>query len=385
MNVSSMGVVMQSWRRFYIILMVLLVISVLSVANGSTNANQQIPQTDTRQRFVILSIDGGGIRGIIPARILQAFEERTGEPIYKLFDVISGNSTGGIIALGLVTPDISTKNVKYKASDLVSLYQNQGKDIFQRSIWQRVKTGFGIWGAKYNRTNLDQILANKFGNVTLLEVLNQVLIFSYALNAKQGHIWDSNIAKNDHKKNFYIKDIASATSAAPTYFNPVKISNITNNYCYKNKRTDQVIPVCVEADGGIWANNPAIITVSKILKDNPHLTADDIVLISIGTGFVEEEAFNKKFNRRNGALNWLFDMDIIDLILNASADSSEWITNAIGVKTYRLQLNLLAQEGKMDNASEDNIKMLLDKTNHYINENSRQIDDICRLLLENMK
>lgn len=372
-------------RRGYIILLLLFIVFPLNVISCNAIANQEVIHTGTNKKFIILSIDGGGIRGIIPARILQAFEERTGEPIYKLFDVISGNSTGGIIALGLVTPDMSTKNVKYKASDLVALYQNQGKDIFQRSIWQRVKTGFGIWGAKYNRTNLDQILANKFGNVTLLEVLNQVLIFSYALNAKQGHIWDSNIAKNDYKKNFYVKDIASATSAAPTYFNPVKISNITNNYCYKNKRTNQVIPVCIEADGGIWANNPAIITVSKILKDNPHLTADDIVLISIGTGFVEEEAFNKKFNRRNGALNWLFDMDIIDLILNASADSSEWITNAIGVKTYRLQLNLLPQEGKMDNASADNIKILLNRTNLYINQNSKQIDDICSLLLENMK
>ncbi len=80
-------------------------------------------------KFKILSIDGGGIRGIIPCTILKFIEEQTNQPISKSFDLISGTSTGGIIALGLAAPDNYWQNA-YKVDDLLSLYKDNGWEIF---------------------------------------------------------------------------------------------------------------------------------------------------------------------------------------------------------------------------------------------------------------
>src|ERR1051326_2989146 len=81
--------------------------------------------------FKVLAIDGGGIRGIIPALILEAIEERTNRPISSLFDMLSGTSTGGIIALGLTLPAEDGKPAK-SAHDIVNLYEREGRTILDR-------------------------------------------------------------------------------------------------------------------------------------------------------------------------------------------------------------------------------------------------------------
>ena len=80
--------------------------------------------------YKILSIDGGGIRGIIPALVLVEIEKRTGKPIHELFDLVAGTSTGGIIAVGLNIPDEKTGKARYAAKDVVKLFQNRGQMIF---------------------------------------------------------------------------------------------------------------------------------------------------------------------------------------------------------------------------------------------------------------
>ncbi|MBK8983022.1 MAG: patatin-like phospholipase family protein [Ignavibacteria bacterium] len=83
----------------------------------------------------ILTIDGGGIRGVLPARILHEIEKRTKKPIAELFDLIAGTSTGGILALCLTKPD-SKGNPRYKALDILKLYEEEGKKIFKKSPWK---------------------------------------------------------------------------------------------------------------------------------------------------------------------------------------------------------------------------------------------------------
>src|SRR6266699_2006492 len=87
-----------------------------------------------RRTVTILSIDGGGIRGIIPAIILAHIEKRTGMPVYRLFDLVAGTSTGGIIALGLTKPNADAIN-EYTAEQMVQLFQDDGPSIFQHSFW----------------------------------------------------------------------------------------------------------------------------------------------------------------------------------------------------------------------------------------------------------
>src|SRR2546421_11063200 len=96
----------------------------------------------------ILSIDGGGIRGIIPATVLAEIEKRTKKPIAKLFDLIAGTSTGGIIALALTKPNYEGKP-EYQAQDVVDLYELKGQNIFHQSMWHRLNTFNNLIEEKY--------------------------------------------------------------------------------------------------------------------------------------------------------------------------------------------------------------------------------------------
>lgn len=84
----------------------------------------------------ILSIDGGGIRGIIPAIILAEIEKRSRKPISQIFDLMAGTSTGGIVVAGLCKKD-KEGSLQYSANDLVELYQQYGPYIFKSSFWRK--------------------------------------------------------------------------------------------------------------------------------------------------------------------------------------------------------------------------------------------------------
>src|SRR5437879_669145 len=93
------------------------------------------------KRINVLSIDGGGIRGIIPARILSAIEDGIGQPLHKVFDLIAGTSTGGIIALGIGT--IANGGSPYRPADLVAYYVENGPKIFRKGLLTPIKSFFG--------------------------------------------------------------------------------------------------------------------------------------------------------------------------------------------------------------------------------------------------
>src|SRR3954447_6363322 len=100
----------------------------------------------------VLAIDGGGIRGIIPALVLADLEERTGRPIASLFDLIAGTSTGGILACALTVPDANP------AARVVDLYRRRGPDIFRRSLWQRLSSADGLLDEKHDARALVEAL-----------------------------------------------------------------------------------------------------------------------------------------------------------------------------------------------------------------------------------
>lgn len=336
-----------------------------------------------KKKFVLLTIDGGGVRGVIPARILQEIEAKTNRNIHQLVDTIAGNSTGGIIALALAKANATGRYPEYQAANLVDLYMNYSKDIFERSLWYKIKTGFGLWGAKYSSKNLDNILYQLFGNSTFNDLLKPVLTFSYNLDTSKGHIWNSSLAKLDPKKNFYLRDIAAATSAAPTYFDPVKLSNINRTYCRRDQ-DGRIVPFCIEADGGIFSNNPEIIAVASVLKNNRNLKISDIIVVSLGTGVYKVKDSAKKLHNAS-IVEWLIEVNIIDLMLNASEDISDQITKALGIEVYRIEMHLPQQSGKLDDTSQKNLTMLFALAESYLKQNEAQINILCKLLLDNAK
>ncbi len=234
----------------------------------------------------ILSIDGGGIRGILPARVLQHIEVQTGKKIAELFDLIAGTSTGGILGCGLFKGK--------SAKDLGDLYAQRGGEIFAHSLWRTVRTVGGVEGPRYDAASLETILGNVLGGARLSDapIGAELLVPTYVIQLPKPIVVDNvpttrtpmlfktwkargvGLAAGETKEmfDFALRDVARATSAAPTYFAPAQ---------YKNKAGDTYASV----DGGLFANNPALCALVAAYK----LYGDDrrYVLVSLGTGSLE--------------------------------------------------------------------------------------------------
>jgi uncharacterized protein len=207
--------------------------------------NSSSPSAPSSDVFKILSIDGGGIKGLYSARILEHFECKFNCHIADYFDLICGTSTGGLIALAL--------SLKIPVEDISNLYFNQGKKIFpqQNILLGSLKQVF--LGSKYDNSQLKKELLKIFEEKTIAE--SQCLLCIPAFSLTDGRPF---IFKYDHNegdlcrdnKTKYV-DIALATSAAPSYLPIVTINT------YDNKQF---------IDGGVYANNPTLVGVAEALR-----------------------------------------------------------------------------------------------------------------------
>src|ERR671919_2369579 len=121
----------------------------------------------------VLSIDGGGIRGLIPALVLADIERRAGRRVSDLFDLIAGTSTGGIIACAVCAPD------PMRAEEVAAIYEEEGPAIFDRSVWQRIRSAEGLLDEKYDSGPLDRALERFLADKRLAESKPDLLVPAY--------------------------------------------------------------------------------------------------------------------------------------------------------------------------------------------------------------
>lgn len=195
-------------------------------------------------KFKILSIDGGGIKGLYSSTILEQLEYKYGGSCSDYFDMLCGTSTGGLIALGL--------SLKIPASEISKLYSEHGKDIFPKQNKLIALLKQTVLRGKFSDEPLKKNLTDVFGDKVIGESNNLLCVPSYSFTDARPWIF-----KYDHKEgglsrdnNAKYIDVALATSAAPTYLPLAEI----DFYDYK-----QFI------DGGVWANNPSLIGLIEAL------------------------------------------------------------------------------------------------------------------------
>ncbi|MCX6620040.1 MAG: patatin-like phospholipase family protein, partial [Acidobacteria bacterium] len=152
--------------------------------------------------YRLLSIDGGGIRGLIPALVLAELERITAAPCASLFDLIAGTSTGGILALGLVKG--------YPASELAALYENEGATIFSRPPGRRLFSIFGLAEEKYSSAGIESVLEKYFGSARLRDALTGVLVTGYEIERRIPFFFRSARARQDAAWDFPMKAVARA-------------------------------------------------------------------------------------------------------------------------------------------------------------------------------
>jgi patatin-like phospholipase/acyl hydrolase len=355
----------------------------------------------SNKTFKILSIDGGGIRGVIPAMVLAEIEARTKQPIASLFDLIVGTSTGGILTLGLTTPIVSGQSIpKFKANDLVKIYTERGEEIFKRTFFLTSIRSF--LDSTYTHKGLEKIATEKFQDTRLKEVIKPVIVTSYDIENLSTYYFNSRLAvENPGEENFLLRDIVRSTSAAPTYFEP---------FLYQ-KYTDRTPPSSTFVDGGVFANNPAMLgyVEAKIVNDQnrqkneeeersrdfnadelqvaPREIAESFFLLSLGTGSVKK-SFTHQKTKNWGVLNWA--RPIVDILMQSSADSIDYQVkhllppNPSGVPRYiRLTPDEIKEENSdMANASAKNIAALCEYASELIKKRDREIDKAIEILLK---
>jgi uncharacterized protein len=293
----------------------------------------------------VLSVDGGGIRGLLPAVLLAALEGRENRLVGQLFDLVAGTSTGGIIACGAA--------LGVPAAHMVALYHDRGGAIFDRSVFQNAESVFGAVGAKYDPEPLEHELGAVLGDRWLHDPVSaELLVPSYVCKlpapsdedgdgvAEQASsfFFKSWKARADSRVDFHLRDIARATSAAPTYFPAARIMNAKGETF-----------VCV--DGGVFANNPALCAWAAAKQLWPN---DDIQVVSLGTGTKVLPIDAADW----GALEWL--PHIFSTFMDGAADTVSYVAQDIlGPSFVRCEMAVASDvNDAFDCASHQNIEAL---------------------------
>lgn len=309
-------------------------------------------------RVRVLSIDGGGIRGIIPAVALAELEARAEKPVAELFDLIAGTSTGGIIALALARRS-EEGGPAWSAATLVELYEQEGPAIFSRPLGHQIRTIRGLIDEKYPSDGLDAALARYLGESRLSEALTDVLVTAYETERRRPFFFKSAAARSEPERDFPMAAAARATAAAPTYFEPARLE--------AGGSADYLSLV----DGGVFATNPAMCAFAEVRRHQPDA---EVVLLSLGTGQLTRPlpyADVKDW----GLVEWA--RPILDVVFDGVSDTVDYqLEQLLGQSRYwRLQVALDGgASDDLDDASTANLRRLRLKGEELVADSRRELD-----------
>ncbi|MEG4210695.1 patatin-like phospholipase family protein [Microcoleus sp. S13_B4] len=336
----------------------------------------------------ILSLDGGGIRGIIPAQVVVSIEsklqQKSGNPearIADYFDLIAGTSAGGILTCIYLCPDAENPpRPRWTAQDALNFSIMSGRDVFKSSFWQKLRSIDGLIDEKYPSDRLDKFFLENFKDCQLSQLLKPCLISSYDVERRKAHFFDKIDAQQSPAEDYFIRDIARATSAAPSYFEVPKIYSLTKE------------PYAL-IDGGVFANNPALCAYAEVRNkfripdDRPDRgpTAQDMVILSLGTGQAQKN-FPYEEVKNWGQVEWV--QPLINIMMTGVAETVNYqmvqIFDAIERPNQYLRINPdLSHEQPLpiDDASEEKISALLRIGKDQAEKNNEQLDKFIDLLL----
>lgn len=266
----------------------------------------------------ILSIDGGGIRGIIPGQIIVEIENAFGVKVANDFDLVAGTSTGGILACAFLLEHPNEPNTpKFTSEEVVGLYFERGDQIFDVPFFHKIRTVGGILDEKYPADGIEDALQDYFGDAWLKDLLRPCIITSYDIINRKGHFFGQHKAKTNADFNFRVKDVARATSAAPTYFECEQIMSEKGG-------------AFTLIDGGVFVNNPSLVAYAEgrnIFKiKGEEATAKDMKILSIGTGFTRKP-YAYKDAKNWGMAEWV--QPVIDIMMSGASEVAHYQLNKI--------------------------------------------------------
>ena len=329
----------------------------------------------------ILSIDGGGIRGIIPGQVIVVLEEKlkkrthdSNARIADFFDLVAGTSTGGILTCIYLCPDLGRDPTRprFSAKQAVGLYMERGDKIFNVSLWQRIRSAGGARDEIYDAAELEKTLDDYLGELKLSQLLKPCLITAYDIKGRRAKFFTQHDARDKKMHDYLVKDVARATSAAPVFFEAARIKSLSK------------VPYPL-IDGGVFANNPALCAYAEVrhqFSDKP--TAKDMTILSIGTGDMDKP-YDYKSVKNWGALKWIRPM--IDIMMSGVSETVDYqlsqIFDTIDCPEQYLRVNARLNKANpdMDDASSENLIALQEDGTGIAEKFDEELDSFIQFLL----
>ena len=345
-------------------------------------------RTKGNKEVTILSLDGGGIRGIIPITVLIALQKemvRLGidRPLYSCFDLIAGTSTGALIALGLCAPDPENPEMprepeqrfsfrrKHKPPPLLpamtlesilDLYEHRSPDIFSKGPLGQLGAVTRMFMEKYDEHSLTEILQEIYGSMTINEALAPLIITAYECTRGEPFLF-----RSYRGSQYLMKDAARAATAAPTYFSPAFITDpeTGKELCF--------------IDGGVAANNPSLYAYLEAKQLYPQ--AEKFHIFSIGTAG-SLFALPMQGLRRMGILDWISPakgVPLLHVYTSGQYHTAEHVMKTLPEVTYH---RIAGNKGKhpvpMDDVSKGNILRLKRAAQYIARSHEDVIQNYCR-------
>ena len=306
----------------------------------------------------VLSIDGGGIRGVIPAMVLAELEARSGLATSELFDLVAGTSIGGIIALCLATPGTSG-GPAWRAADVIGMFERASHEIFVPAGHSVLH---GVLHHRYDSEYIEATLIRYLGSSKVSDAVCDVLLTAYDLNAREPYFIHSMAARADLVHDMPMWMAGRATSAAPTYFEPARLVDANSR---------------LMLDGAVCANNPAMCAFAEVVK---YRRTFDMQLLSLGTGTSTRPVAHHEV-KDWGLAQWA--RPILHVLMDGNSDIvHRQLREMLPAEAYwRLQVELTRASETLDDASPANLADLMAEGEKLIEAADRELDSICAALV----
>lgn len=341
--------------------------------------------SNQKRHVRILSIDGGGIRGIVPAVILTEVEKKIQDicgnknsRLADYFDLMAGTSTGGILSCCYLLPEnAKSKRPKFEAKEILDLYFKHGEDIFSRSFFHKIRSVGGVLDEKYPDKGLRKVLKKYMGDVWISDLLKPALLTAYDIERRKAHFFTQHDAKQKGK-DFLARDAVWSTAAAPTYFEAA--------YVKDDLKRDYAL-----IDGGVFANNPTLCayaearTLFKKSKMKKAVTAADMFVLSIGTGN-DKKSYPYQKAKNWGQAEWV--KPIIDIMMSGVAETVDYqvrqIYDAIEKPDNYLRVDAPLTDAinqDMDDASPENMQALKEHGENVAQKYDYQLQRFAEMII----
>ena len=315
----------------------------------------------------ILAVDGGGIRGIVPATVLVELQRRLPRPVVEYFDVVAGTSTGGLVASAVCAPAPSG-GPRYTPEQILEFYVRDCRQIFHRSLGWTVESLGGLRRPKYPARGIETFLADRFGDTELRHALKPLVMVSYDLTLRAPWVFSSVLAAEEASRNYLLRDACRASTAAPTYFPAATVRSFAGD-------SRELV------DGGVCANDPVL--AAFVVAERLH-PGRPLALVSLGTGNFTNP-IDGAAAKRWGIGGWAWRL--LDLFSDGQSAMSEatmrrllGVANRANSHYYRVQPDLPEGLGRMDDTSPGNVAGLERITREHCARHAAQLDAIAAAL-----